>query len=171
MGFLKNIIGNAIDEGISKGISNALSSSVEKVIKPATDKWANETAKSINTAAETMEQYNREVESNKTGEAVNLDDAMKNLASASIYNTILANFPKWTYTPIEEVNTSEEDDYICIMVGMELTDDLIEKYQDALKQNGFTGDWQIMSKTVEGKEYKVDFTFVSDAYINYYIFK
>jgi len=57
------------------------------------------------------------------------------------------------------------------MVGMELTDDLIEKYQDALKQNGFTGDWQIMSKTVEGKEYKVDFTFVSDAYINYYIFK
>lgn len=171
MGFLSNLISKAIGDGISKGVSNAVSSSAEKAIKPATEKWAEETAKSINSAAESVEQYNKEVEANATGEAVKLEGALNNLAAASIYETVLVNFPKWTYTAIEEVNTEEEDEYVYVMVGMKLTDDLIEKYQNELKQNGFTGDWQIMEKQIGGKVHKIDFTFVSDAYINYYIFK
>lgn len=171
MGFLKNIISNAIGEGISQGISKAVSSAAEKAIKPAAEKWAGETAKGINSAAEAMEQYNQETGADAAGEAPSIEEAFGNLAAASIYGTVLANFPKWTYTPIEEVSSSEEDEYVCVMVGMKLTDDLIEKYQEELKGAGFTGDWQIMGKTIGGKAHKVDFTFVSDGYFNYYIFK
>lgn len=170
MGLFKNIISNAISEGISKGISNAVSSSAEKAIKPVTERPANETAGSINSAAETMKQYSRETEADKSGESVNTDDAVNNQGAADIFSTVLADFPKWTYTAVKEVSTSEEDEYLCVMVAMKLTDDFIEEYQEVLSNNGFTGNWQIMEKQINGKTHKIDFTFVSDEYINYYIF-
>ena len=54
MGFLKNIIRNAVDEGISNGIREAVSSATEKIVAPKAEAYANKVARSLDQATDEM---------------------------------------------------------------------------------------------------------------------
>ncbi len=158
MGFFKDILNSTIGDSISKSISKAMNSSSGddsvSVNEIGTDA-ASEDKGSVNGASEAV---------------VNFDTAC-DLNSDAVFNTVLANYPRWNYSAVENVSTSDEGDYIQVLLTMRLDDDIIEKYQKALKENGFTGDWQIMKKNIGGKEHYVDFSFVQDGNINYLIYK
>ena len=51
MGFLKNMISDAVSDGIGKGIQSAVGKAVETAVRPAADKLAGQAADSMNQAA------------------------------------------------------------------------------------------------------------------------
>lgn len=78
MGFLKNIIKKGVSEGISKGVRDAVGSAVEKAVNPVAEKWANQTAQDLDTAAGAVN-----AEAKQTGGAfANLRRAAENYANA-----------------------------------------------------------------------------------------
>lgn len=144
MGFFSNLIKSAISEGIRKGVSEAVEEKAESVLAPK----AEELTEQLNAAAEDVKE-----------------------CAAEGFDADFAPFPKWDATAIEDLSEDSGDDYKSISVTAKLTDDLIGAYQSKLAANGFSGDWQLMSKEIAGKKYTVDFSFVSDSQIQYLIRK
>lgn len=54
MGFLKNLISDAVSEGVGKGIQSAVGKAVESAVRPAADKWAGQAANQIDQAAKDL---------------------------------------------------------------------------------------------------------------------
>lgn len=75
----------------------------------------------------------------------------------------------WTFSPIEDIRGDRGEDYVTATITATLSDDTVEAYQKILAANGFTGDFQIQKKIVDGKEYIVDFSFVMDSEIAFLI--
>ncbi|MCQ2449489.1 MAG: hypothetical protein MJ132_04795 [Clostridia bacterium] len=163
MGFLNNFIKNAISEGIGKGISSAVGKATESIVTPKAENLANKTAEQLDTVADAIEKNQADLEA--AVEQTEEDHSVEG------FNDDFDLFPKWDYTVIEDLYKNSEDEYDSIILTASLSDDLIEKYQSKLKANGFSGDWQLMSKEMGGKKYTVDFTFVSDSQIQYIITK
>lgn len=63
MGFLKNMVSNAISEGVGKGIQNAVGKAVESAVRPAADKLAGEAAKNLNQASQEIAQSTESMKS------------------------------------------------------------------------------------------------------------
>ncbi len=79
MGFLKNMISDAVSEGIGKGIQGAVGKAVESAVKPAADKLAGQAAESMNQAASDLAQSTQEAKTAMAEAGV----AAGNAASAS----------------------------------------------------------------------------------------
>lgn len=163
MGLLGNLLKNAIGDGISKGIGDAIGKATEKAVKPAAENLANKAADHINTSAEAIEKSQNELsEAMEKMDSSNLDDE-------SEYSYVLNKFPRWTFSAIENIYGDKGEDYSSATICVSLTDDIIEAYQKVLAANGFNGDFQIQKKIVDGKECIVDFSFVMDSEIKYFI--
>lgn len=165
MGFLKNLLRNAVEDGISRGIRDAVSNSVEKAVAPKAEKFANDTAEQFSEASQTLEENKNQID-NSTN-----DELAESLAADVVFTSALQNFPKWTLSPIHDMNGSEEDDFVSVTINVDVQDNLVEKYQTELRFADFSGDFQLMKKTVNGKEHIVDFSFVPDSEIRYIIYK
>ena len=63
MGFLKNMVSNAISEGVGKGIQSAVGKAVESAVRPAADKLAGEAAKNLNQASQEIAQSTESMQS------------------------------------------------------------------------------------------------------------
>lgn len=167
MGLFSKIIKDAVGEGIG----NAVGKAVEKAVAPAAEKLANLSAEHLNSAADAIEKNDREIKESSG----NLNGAFANLekAAASAYwSNALGAFPMWTLSPIKDTSDEDTAEYLRISISIDATEDMLEKYIELLKINGFSGDCQIQRKTLNGTEYVVDFTFALDVgEINYYIMK
>ena len=59
-------------------------------------------------------------------------------------------------------SSDEEDEFVAINLQVEATAENVEQYRYKLEADGFTGDWQIQRKYIDGHEHVVDFTFSLD---------
>lgn len=174
MGLFSKIIKDAVGEGIG----NAVGKAVEKAVAPAAEKLANLSAEHLNSAAGAIEKNDREIKEssgNLNGAFANLEKAAENYANAAAsayWSNALGAFPMWTLSPIKDTSDEDTAEYLRISISIDATEDMLEKYIELLKINGFSGDCQIQRKTLNGTEYVVDFTFALDVgEINYYIMK
>jgi len=168
MGLFGKLLKDTVGEGISKGIGEAVS----KAFSPAAEIIAEKTAEHLNTASDALDNSQGEKNNGGLADAVKrFEESAQNYAGNAIYDSVLRNFPKWTFSQITDCTTEDEDEYISVLVTADLTDELVEQYQSLLSSNGFGGDWQIKRKIISGKEHCVDFTFVTDSEIRYIIFK
>lgn len=95
-------------------------------------------------------------------------------ASKAAENGWLANYPKWTATPIKETNNDSTDEYDSCSIFMQASDKQLEQYVKQLEEAGFVGDTQIQSKMIDGLMYYVDFSFIrlgDDCEIRYLVYK
>jgi len=178
MGLFGSILKNAVNEGISKGLESAVSKVTEKTLSPVAERFANATAAQLNTVADTIETNQTEINSSLSAAMKNLEEAASRCDEAAVATVpdafcekILSYFPRWTYTPITDYSNNREADYVSTNIHVPLNDDLIAAYQQQLKLNGFSGDFQIMRRIQGNVQYIVDFTFVSDNEIVYYLHK
>lgn len=162
MGLFGNLIKNAINEGISKGISDAVEKATESIVAPKAENLANKTAEHLDTVADAIEKNQADLQA-----------AVENAEDHSVegFNGDFDLFPKWDYTIIEDLSKDIGDDYESILLTASMSDHLVQQYQSKLSANGFSGDWQIMSKEIAGKRFIVDFSFVPDSQIQYLIQK
>ncbi len=88
MGFLKNIIRNAVDDGISKGIRDAVSSAAEKIIAPKAEEIAGKVAESLDNAAGEMSAATAESAKEAKSGFLSLEESLNKLSeSAEKYAT------------------------------------------------------------------------------------
>jgi len=164
MGFLKGLISDAIGEGVRKAVGGAVESAVGKVVQPAADNLANKAAKNMNESAAILEEAGK-----------SMSEACISMSEKGELLSKLENFPMWEYSPITDYFTDEVEGYDLITVSFKMvSEDIVGKYIKDLEKAGFTGDWQIQRKKINGKEYVADFTFFfdgEDASINYLISK
>lgn len=162
MGFLKGLLNDAIGDGVKKAVSGAVESAVGKVVAPAAENLANAAAKNINDSANAMSEVN-----------ASAYEAAKTCAQCA--DAAIPCFPVWDYSPLVDSDSEETDEYVVIRNRYKTVDEnTVDAYVKKLEANGFHGDFQIQRKTIGGKEYTVDFTFVfegDDCEIDYYIAK
>lgn len=144
MGFLSGIIKNAIGDGISKGIGDAISKATEQAFAPTAEKIADNAAQNLNTAAQNI---------NLAAQGIN--DA----ASDVVWSNVLANYPKWTFSPISDTSSDETEEYISFSIFVSANEANLDEYRAVLKNAGFVGGDQIQHKVQDGREYCVDFSF------------
>ncbi len=87
MGFLKNIISDAVSDGIGKGIQDAVGKAVESAVKPAADKLAGQAATSLNNAADDLAKTAGEAKAaagEAAGSLAEADAAAKNAGFANL---------------------------------------------------------------------------------------
>ncbi len=181
-----------LSSNIAKGIGNAVSKAAENVIAPAAEKLGNKIAEKINEATESLEENKNETNTENSEAKSGLQQAMERLEKAANsyaekleslgidvenddqkaeFVAVLSFFPKWTATPIKDVDGEETDEYVVSRISIEATEKQVEEYKELLVQNGFSNPGQIQKKIVGDKEFWVDFTFSLDGEIGYCIYK
>lgn len=201
---LKSAIGEGIAQGISDAIGKAIQEKVAPAAEQAAENVAEHitnaaesasasadaVAASADAAAEAAAKdpdvWNRLAEALEKNSEV-FANAMEN-AQAEIREDmearskelegcekVLMHFPAWTLCPITRIYDPGWDEYDAACVCVQPTEAMVDQYQALLKAGGFTGDWQLMHKTIDGKECTVDFTFAlsegEDCSINFAIEK
>ena len=156
MGFLKNIIKNAVDDGISKGIRDAVSSAAEKIVAPAAESYANKVADSFNEATQAIDSASATGEKEEKSGASSLEQSLNRLSQAvekyaetmekaagglKEWNEKLPGFPVWCFGgkdfSIDENYTSDEGTTYYIFSAVGATYEDMEAYVKVLKANGF----------------------------------
>lgn len=162
------LFGNMIKNAVGDGINNAVGKAVEKAVAPAAEKVANKAASYLNTTSEVLEKNEKdlaEATETKSNPFASLEQAAQRYAAAAtsaVWSEALGAFPKWDYSPIKDLDSDEADEYVLISLEVDATEDALEAYREKLSVNGFAGDWQIMRKKIDGREYAVDFSFALD---------
>ena len=167
MGFLKNLISNAVSEGvgsvkdgIGKGITDAVGKAVETAVKPAADKLAQQTANQLDRAAKTTEEAAKTVEENETalgwllgdlqaaarkleeaGARPESDEAAAADAAARLnWPKVLPNYPLWDQGGQLELDVDDElfNGYPVIHLSVfPAGEDQVNAYVETLKAAGF----------------------------------
>ena len=176
MGFLKNIIRNAVDDGISKGIKDAVSSATEKIVAPKAEAYANKVAQTFDSAAEGLgaaqenkaetkdafsslekslerlsrsaEKYAAAMENNVAGQEALLDEWAKKLDG----------FPVWCFGgndfSIQESMKTDTSAYY-MFSAENATQAGLDTYVALLKENGFVrkyaGSDEVLYKDLGGE--------------------
>lgn len=160
MGFLKNIIKNAVDDGISKGIRDAVSSATEKIVAPKAEEYANKVADSFDSAsAEPSAATAAAADERKSGFS-SLEESLNRLsrsaekyaatlekAAASqeelnkMWNERVPDFPVWCFGGtdfwFDENGTAADGAVYYIFNAENTTQEGLDLYVAMLKQNGF----------------------------------
>ena len=148
MGFLKNIVSNAVSDGIGKGISSAVGKAVESTVKPAAEKLADKAAEHMNETAKVVEMNSEAIKA-----------AGENLAqtvSAAEWEEKLPQYPKWTLSGSVEISTGDMmNGYPLYFVQVaEAGMDELNAYVDLLKNSGFVpysgDDSDVYYKNIDG---------------------
>lgn len=158
-----SLFGKLIKDVVGDGIKNALGKAVEKAVAPAAEAFAEKTAEKLNQAADAVE--NTEVPENGSLQSAveKLEAAAARLEEAApslVWQTALSQFPEWKLCPIEDTTTDEWEDCVVIGIYMKATEAMIDEYYKILDEAGFEGDWQIRRKTIDGRLYEIDFSFL-----------
>ncbi|MCQ2481624.1 MAG: hypothetical protein MJ121_05860 [Clostridia bacterium] len=174
------LFGSIIKKAVNEGVGNAVGKAVEKAVAPAAEKFANIAAEHFNTASDALENSTEA----KQEAGTSLDNAFANLEKAAeryannvgtaAWNQMLGEFPKWEFSQITDSTDDEGEDYFLITITAYATQNMLNQYRDILTANGYSGSDQIMRKTINGKEYCVDFTFAESGdenQIRYCIYK
>ena len=171
MGFLKNVIRNAVNDGISKGIRDAVSSAAEKIVAPKAEAYANAVADSLDEAAQAVNSASAPAEK-KTASSLEeslsrLEKAAESYAKAVEENTAglrewsekLDGFPVWCFGgknfSIEENYTSDEGVTYYLFNADGATCDDLAAYVNLLKADGFVqkykGEDSVLYKDLGGE--------------------
>lgn len=174
MGFLKNIIKNAVDDGISKGIRDAVSSAAEKIVAPKAEAYANKVADSLDEATQAIDAASAANEKEEKHGLSSLEQAFDRLSqSAEKYaetmekaagglkewNEKLPGFPVWCFGgkdfSIDENYTSDEGTTYYIFSAVGATYEDMEAYVKVLKADGFVQKYkdsdQVLYKDLGGE--------------------
>ncbi len=161
MGFLKNIIRNAVSDGVSKGIRDAVSSATEKIIAPKAEAYANSVADSfdeatqaINAAAQTDAGTAEKSKTSPEQAAERLsqsaeayEKAVENsTAGLREWNEKLPGFPVWSFGgrkfSIEENYTSGSGTTFYYFNAFGAAYEDMCAYIDVLKADGFVQKYE-----------------------------
>ena len=156
MGFLKNIIRNAIDDGISKGIRDAVSSATEKIVAPKVEAYANKVADSLDTAEEANAAAAEEKKSgfsaleeslNRLSQSAEKYAATLEKSAASqedlnkMWNESVPDFPVWCFGGtdfwFDDISNDVGSGTYFVFNAENTTQEGLDLYIDLLKQNGF----------------------------------
>ena len=174
MGFLKNIIKNAVDDGISKGIRDAVSSAAEKIVAPKVEEYANKVADSFDEATQAIDSASVAGKTEEKQETSSLEQSLEKLSqSAEKYaetmekaagglkdwNEKLPGFPMWCFGgkdfSIDENYTSDEGTTYYIFSAVGATYEDMEAYVKVLKADGFVQKYkdsdQVLYKDLGGE--------------------
>lgn len=159
MGFLKNIIQNAVSDGVSKGIRDAVSSATEKIVAPKAEAYANKVADSLDNAAGEVDAATASADEKKSGFS-SLEESLNRLSrSAEKYAATLEkaaasqeelnkmwservpDFPVWCFGGtdfwFDENGTAADGGVYYIFNAENATLEGFDLYIALLKQNGF----------------------------------
>ena len=160
MGFLKNIIRNAIEDGINKGIRDAVSSAAEKIVAPKAEEYANKAADSFDNAAGEVNAAAAAGADEKENGVSSLEESLGRLsrsaekyaatlekAAASqedlnkMWNEKVPGFPVWCFGGtdfrFDENGTAADGAVYYIFNAENTTQEGLDLYIALLKQNGF----------------------------------
>lgn len=174
MGFLKNIIKNAVDDGISKGIRDAVSSAAEKIVAPKAEAYANKVADSLDEATQAIDSASAASEKEEKSGASSLEQSLNRLSQAAEkyaetmekaagglkeWDEKLPGFPVWCFGgkdfSIDENYTSDEGTTYYIFSAVGATYEDMEAYVKVLKADGFVqryeGSDQVLYKDLGGE--------------------
>ena len=172
MGFLKNIIRNAVEDGISKGIRDAVSNAAEKIIAPKAEAYANSVADSLDEATQAMNGAAAETE--KSAATENALDRLSKVAEqyaakmeAAVsqqedflkeWEEKLPGYPVWVFGGTEcwiSDGGAMEDGSHCYWLNAEnATEEGLYTYVALLKEQGFVqkykGSDEVLYKELDG---------------------
>ena len=174
MGFLKNIIKNAVDDGISKGIRDAVSSAAEKIVAPKAEAYANKVADSLDEATQAIDAASAANEKEEKHGFSSLEQSLDRLSQAAEkyaetmekaagglkeWNEKLPGFPVWCFGgkdfSIDENYTSDEGTTYYIFSAVGATYEDMEAYVKVLKADGFVQKYkdsdQVLYKDLGGE--------------------
>ena len=174
MGFLKNLIRNAVEEGVTKGIRDAVSSAAEKIVAPKAEAYANSVADSLDEAAQAMNSAAQAGAESAKKEGSSLERAAERLSQSaeayakametaasgiSEWNEKLPGFPLWCFGgkefSIDENYTSDEGTTYYIFSAVGATPEDMHAYIDLLKTDGFVQKYkdsdQVLYKDLGGE--------------------
>ena len=160
MGFLKNIIKNAVDDGISKGIRDAVSSATEKIVAPKAEAYANKVADSLDSAAEGMNAAAAASAEEKKSGLSSLEESLNRLSQSAekyaetleqaaasqedlnkMWNEKVPGFPVWCFGGtdfrFDENGTAADGAVYYIFSAENTTQEGLDMYVALLKENGF----------------------------------
>ncbi len=159
MGFLKNIIRDAVDEGISKGIRDAVSNATEKIITPKAEEYANKLAESLKGAADEVNDT-ADADEEKKGRFASLEASLEKLSQsaekyaatfekaaakqedlAKMWDEKVPGFPVWCFGGTDfwfsETGTAADGGIYYVFNAENTTQEGLDLYVALLKENGF----------------------------------
>lgn len=177
MGFLKNLIRNAIGDGIRKGVNDAVSREVEKAVAPKAEEYANKAADSFDSAAEGINANQAKDDENKKStssleesldrlskSAERYAETLENAASAQedlnkMWNERIPDFPVWCFGgknfSFDENGTASDGAVYYVFCAEDATQEGLDMYVALLKQNGFVRKYsssdEVLYKDLGGK--------------------
>ena len=160
MGFLKNIIRNAIGDGISKGIRDAVSSATEKILAPKAEECANQMADSLDNAAGEVNAAAAAGADEKKNGGSSLEESLNRLSQSAekyaaamekaaasqedlnkMWNENVPDFPVWCFGGTDfwfsECGTAADGAIYHVFNAENTTQEGLDLYVALLKQNGF----------------------------------
>ncbi len=150
MGFLDRLLKRKINETIDRAVENVLKTESER-----------EEQDEVKTTEAKAAQTDYAEVQNCDG----TDESKKYMCNG------FEKFPAWKFSPVFECSTNESDEFKAVIITVDLTDDLVDRYMDVLAGEGFSGDFQLQKKIIDGMDYIVDFSFVPEKQIQYLIRK
>ncbi len=177
MGFLKNLIRNAIGDGIRKGVSDAVSREVEKAVAPKAEEYANKAADSLDSAAGEISAARAKDDESKNGtssleesldrlsrSAEKYAESLENASSAQeelnrMWNERIPDFPVWCFGGknfrFDENGTAADGAVYYVFCAEDTTQEGLDMYAALLKQNGFVRKYassdEVLYKDLGGK--------------------
>lgn len=131
MGFLKDLIRNAIGDGIRRGVSDAVSREVEKAVAPKAEEYAEKVAESLDEAGKNAEKYAETLEKAANAQ----EDLIK------LWNEKVPGFPVWCFGGtdfrFDETGTAPDGAVYYVFCAENTTQEGLDMYVALLKQNGF----------------------------------
>lgn len=160
MGFLKNIIKNAVDDGISKGIRDAVSSAAEKIIAPAAENYANKVADTFDEASQAIDSASAESKPEQKTAVSSLEESLNRLSQSAekyaatlekaaasqedlnkLWNEKVPGFPVWCFGGtdfwFDELGNDVNSGTFFSFNADNAPYEGLELYIALLKQNGF----------------------------------
>lgn len=164
MGFLKNIVRNAVGDGISKGIKDAVEKATESIVAPKAEAYANKMADNLDEATRAMDAASASAQSVPARERASafssleaslnrMSQAAENYAAtmeqaaaaqedlAKEWNEKLAGFPMWCFPAKEasifENGKTEDGNNYYVFETTGNTYEELDTYVAMLKRQGF----------------------------------
>ncbi len=181
MGFLTNIVRNAVSEGINKGISEAVGKAAEKIIAPKAEAYANKVADSLEEATEGLDAASKAAESAEPARKSALSSLEASLnrlsesaekyaqvleqrtagmeAIAEEWKEKLPEFPIWCFGghdfDIDELGTTSDGNPYYRFRAEGTTQEELDAYVALLREQGFVTqkqDWDdVLYKKLDGE--------------------
>lgn len=178
MGFLKNIIKNAVDDGISKGIRDAVSSAAEKIVAPAAQSYANKVADTFDEASQALDSASSKNNPEQKSAVSSLEESINRLSQSAekyaatlekaaasqedlnkIWNEKVPEFPVWCFGGsdfwIDDLSNDAESGTYYVFNAENATQEGLEMYIALLKQKGFVrkynGSDEVLYKDLGGE--------------------